>query len=135
MSLFLLDTNIVSAALRGAPEIDARLSALDGEQWCISAVTRAELRFGVALRPSAQRLARLVDAFLAVARTAPWDEAAADTHGQVRARLRSNGTPIGDFDEMIAAHALSLGATLVTDNVRHFARIEHLQVENWLRPA
>jgi len=131
--VYLLDTNVVSAALRGAASIDARLLALGTSRWCISAVTRAELRFGVALKPTSKRLAGLVEAFLSGARTAPWDAAAADRHGMLRARLRSAGTPIGDFDEMIAAHALSIGAVLVTDNVRHFARVEGLELENWLR--
>ena len=132
---YLLDTNMASAAMRGVPAVDDRLRALQPSDWCISAVTRAELQFGVALRPDATRVARIVDAFLAVAHTAPWDAHAADGHGRVRADLRRAGTPIGDFDEMIAAHALALGAVVITDNVRHFERIDGLALENWLRPA
>ena len=112
---YLLDTNMASAAMRGVPAVDDRLRALQPSDWCISAVTRAELQFGVALRP--------------------WDAHAADAHGRVRADLRRAGTPIGDFDEMIAAHALALGAVVITDNVRHFERIDGLALENWLRPA
>ena len=129
----MLDTNAVSAALKGVARIDARLAELGPSEWCISAVTRAELRYGVALRPAAVRLARYVDAFLQTAWTAPWDTQAADQHGRVRARLRLAGTPIGDFDEMIAAHALAMGAVLVTDNTRHFDRVEGLSLENWIR--
>ncbi|WP_232245958.1 hypothetical protein [Delftia acidovorans] len=55
------------------------------------------------------------------------------SYGQLRAYLRAQGSPIGDFDEMIAAHALALDAILVTDNVRHFERIPGLRIENWLR--
>lgn len=131
--MYLLDTNIVSAALRGSVEIDERLAVLDSSQWCVSSVTRAQLRFGVALKPASARLRQLVEGFLAAATTAPWDARAADRHGVLRASLRSAGTPIGDFDEMIAAHALSIGAVLVTDNVRYFARVEGLALENWLR--
>ncbi len=60
-------------------------------------------------------------------------EARRATHGRLRARLRLRGTSIGDFDEMIAAHAVALGATLVTDNTQHFERVDGLALENWLR--
>ncbi|MDH4182269.1 MAG: type II toxin-antitoxin system VapC family toxin [Betaproteobacteria bacterium] len=133
MPLRLLDTNIASAAIRGHRAIDARLCALPAGGWCISAVTRAELRFGVERRTHALQLARLVDAFLMVAQAVPWDGAAADAHGRLRAQLEAAGTRIGDFDEMIAAHALALGAVLVTDNTRHFRRVRGLELENWLR--
>lgn len=132
-ALYMLDTNAVSSALRGTAGMDERLQRLDPAQWCISAVTRAELRYGLALRPEATQLAQYVGAFLQVTTTAPWDQAAADTHGVLRARLRLAGTPIGDFDEMIAAHALSLGAVLITDNTRHFQRVDGLVLENWIR--
>ena len=135
MTLYLLDTNIASAALRGNVNVDSRIGQLDFAQLCISAVTRAELRYGVALRPAAATLRTLVEAFLKTLTTAPWDAMAADEHGRLRAQLRLRGTPIGDFDEMIAAHALSLRATLVTDNVRPFRRVDGLQIENWLGPA
>jgi tRNA(fMet)-specific endonuclease VapC len=131
--LFMLDTNAASGALRGAPGIDKRLVALDADEWCISAITRAELRYGLVLKPEAKKLAKLVGAFLEAAKAIPWDAAAADRHGELRAQLRVNGTPIGDFDEMIAAHALSLGAVLVTDNEQHFRRVDGLKIENWLR--
>lgn len=133
MTLYLLDTNIASAALRGDAAVDARLGALRPGDWCISAVTRAELRFGLAKRPDAVRLKQLVEAFLALARTEPWSAAAADRHGALRAHLQARGERIGDFDEMIAAHALALGAVMVTDNVRHFSRVPGLDVANWLR--
>jgi len=133
MALYMLDTNTASAALRGTPGLDERLQRLDPAQWCVSAVTRSELQYGVALKPEATRLARCVEAFLQATTTAPWDQAAADAHGRLRAQLRRAGTPIGDFDEMIAAHALALGAALVTDNTRHFRMVEGLPLENWIR--
>lgn len=135
MALYMLDTNTASAALRGIAGIDARLQRLDAAQWCISAITRAELRYGVALKPEATRLKRYVEGFLQATTTAPWDQAAADSHGLVRAKLRRAGTLIGDFDEMIAAHALALGAVLVTDNTRHFERVDGLALENWIRTS
>lgn len=129
----MLDTNAVSEVMRGNPIVDQRLLGLEPADWCISAITHSEVCFGLARRPEATRIARAAAAFFDVARTLSWDAAAAETHGQLRARLRRAGTPIGDFDEMIAAHALSLGAVLVTANVRHFERVEGLVVENWVR--
>jgi tRNA(fMet)-specific endonuclease VapC len=129
----MLDTNAVSAVMRGNPQMDDRLLQLDPADWCISAVTHSEICYGLALRPEATTLIRAADAFLAVATTLAWDAVAAAAHGRLRAQLRQAGTPIGDFDEMIAAHALSVGAVLVTDNERHFRRISGLPVENWIR--
>ena len=130
---YLLDTNTVSAVMRGHAGVDARLLGLDPAKWAISAVTHAEIRYGLALRPQATRRARAAAAFFTVATTLPWDVAAADAHGSLRAALRQAGTPIGDFDEMIAAHALALGVVLVTDNTRHFERVQGLVLENWVR--
>lgn len=126
----MLDTNIASAIIKGKLDPTDRLL---GKSCCISAVTHSELLYGVALLPKAVKLAKLVGAFLSFVQTAPWDEAAANRHGQLRAQLRLADVPIGDFDEMIAAHALSLGCVLVTDNTHHFGRIKDLQLESWLR--
>ena len=133
MALYILDTTAVSAVMRGNPQMDDRLLHLDPADWCISAVTHSEICYGLALRPEATTLIRAADAFLAVATTLAWDAVAAAAHGRLRAQLRKAGTPIGDFDEMIAAHALSVGAVLITDNERRFRRISGLPVENWIR--
>ena len=133
MILYLLDTNVVSAVLKRNLAVIRRLQEVPIEQWCISAVTRAELRYGIARLPRATRIAELVDQFLSTARTEAWDARAADVHGRLRADLAAKGRRIGDFDEMIAAHALALEATLVSDNVRHFSRIAGLKAENWVR--
>jgi tRNA(fMet)-specific endonuclease VapC len=133
MALYMLDTNAVSAVMRGNPLVDEKLLRLDAADWCISAVTHSEICYGLALRPEATTLMRAANAFLAVATTLAWDAGAAAAHGRLRAQLRQAGTPIGDFDEMIAAHALSVGAVLVTDNERHFRRVSGLEIENWIR--
>lgn len=133
MQLFMLDTNAVSEIMKGNSIMDARVLQLDAAEWCISAITHSEICFGLALRSGATKLARAADAFFDIATTKPWDASAAKTHGVLRARLRQAGTPIGDFDEMIAAHALSLNAVLVTANTRHFERIGGLAIENWVR--
>lgn len=126
----MLDTNAASAALRAHPALDAKLRSLAAGQWCVSAVTCSELRYGAALRPGAVRLHRLVDAFLEITPVLAWDRVAATRHGALRARMRNAGTPLGDFDEMIAAHALAVGAVLVTSD-RAFARVSELECEDW----
>jgi tRNA(fMet)-specific endonuclease VapC len=133
MSLLMLDTSIASAIISQRVDLDAQLEQLDNTAWCISAITRAELKFGVLRRPEATKLARLVHGFLQAARTEPFDAQAADEYGRVRSELERQGIGIGVADELIAAHALSLGAVIVTDNVRHFGRIPGLEVQNWLR--
>lgn len=130
---YMLDTNAASEAMRGNPGFDARLQALAPGQWCISAVTYSEIRYGAVRRPEAVRLHRLVDAFLRTVFVLPWGAEAADRHGRLRAELKARGESIGDFDEMIAAHALAHGAIVVTDNTRHFGRVPGLVIENWLR--
>lgn len=132
MSLYMLDTNVASAVIKGHERAEQRLRALPMDGWCISAITRSELRFGLALKPQATKLARIVNAWLELAPVAPWDTAAADAHAYLRAELQLTGTTIGVFDEMIAAHALALGAVVVTNNVRHFRRATGLAIEDWL---
>ncbi len=132
MSVYLLDTDTASYLIRGGhPRLDARIAAVPMDEVCVSAVTRAELLYGVQLRPGAERLARLVGAFLSRVRALAWDESAADRFASVAAALHRAGQPIGPFDTMIAAHALALGASLITNNVGHFSRVAGLSVENW----
>lgn len=129
----MLDTSIASAIIGRRIDLDLQLRQLDQADWCISAITRAELMFGAMRRPEAITLARLVQSFLRAARTEPFDERAADEYGRLRSVLQRQGVGIGVADELIAAHALSLGAVIVTDNVRHFERVQGLEVQNWLR--
>ena len=132
-SLFLLDTDICSYAIKGShPALDHRLRDFKPGQIAISAVTRAELRFGVALRPEATRLAMLVEFFLKFVTTLPWDASAADRYGALRATLQHAGQPIGDHDMMIAAHALAVNATLITHNLAHFERVSGLSCADWV---
>ena len=132
MPLYMLDTNAASAVIRGHEKAEKRLRDLPMDGWCISAVTRSELRFGLELKPEATRLARIVNTWLALTPVAPWDKIAADAHARLRARLQLAGITIGAFDAMIAGHALALGAVVVTNNVKHFSRAEGLFIEDWL---
>ena len=98
----------------------------------ISAVTRAELMFGLEKRGNPRSLSRLVNGFLDRMPVMPWDTAVADEFARVRASLERNGTPIGTFDTMLASHVLALKATLVTNNLKHFQMVKSLAIENWL---
>jgi tRNA(fMet)-specific endonuclease VapC len=101
-------------------------------QLAISAVTEGELRFGAARLPHAVRLHSLIDAFFLCVTVLPWDSDAATQYGSLRAALERNGQPMGNLDAMIAAHALALGTTLVT-NDHAFNRIKKLNIEDWTK--
>jgi tRNA(fMet)-specific endonuclease VapC len=129
----MLDTDIASYIIKGrAPRLDQRLAIVPPSDVCISSITRGELLYGVHLRPGELRLARLVEQFLNGVASLPWDDAAADAYGRVAADLRTAGRSIGPFDTMIAAHALALDLTIVTNNVEHFSRVRGLRLQNWL---
>jgi tRNA(fMet)-specific endonuclease VapC len=103
-------------------------------QLAISAVTEGELRFGAARLPQAAKLHSTIEAFLLRVATAPWDSEAARHYGQLRATLQREGQPMGSLDIMIAAHALALGAVLVT-NDQAFERIKKLKIEDWTKAS
>lgn len=130
---FMLDTDTCIALIKRKPANTLRrLTSLEAGEAGISAVTLAELRFGVAKSAERERNARALDEFLLPLEVADLDEAAADSYGAVRASLEASRTPIGPLDTLIGAHALSLGSVLVTHNLREFRRIRGLAVEDWL---
>jgi len=131
MSLFLLDTDTVSFALRGAGNVATTLLLQTPSQVAISAVTLGELRFGAEKRKS-KKLHTLIDVFCGTIEVLPYDGEAAIHFGKLCVLLQRRGTPIGISDTMIAAHAQSAGRVLVTNNVRHFSRVPGLKLENWL---
>lgn len=130
--MFVLDTNICVALIRQRSEaLLTRLRAQPIGGVAISSITLAELEYGVekSTRPEQNRDALI--AFLAPLEVLRFDEAAASRYGVLRADLERRGQPIGSLDLLIAAHALSLGVTLVTNNVREFRRVPGLMVEDW----
>jgi tRNA(fMet)-specific endonuclease VapC len=131
MALFMLDTDTVSFALRGVGAVGERLTTQKRSELCMSAITLAELRFGATKRAS-RKIQRAIDAFLSGVEVLPFDDLAADHFGRIAAALSKNGEPIGQMDTLIAAHALSVGAALVTNNERHFSKVAGLRVENWV---
>ena len=129
----MLDTDIASYVIKGrSPDVEAKLMAIVPSMVCISAVTRAELMYGLKRLPAGHRLHLAVRQFLKIVRVLSWDAEAADYYADIRHQLVSTGQPIGEMDMMIAAHSLSAGAVLVTNNVRHYGRIEApLTLVNW----
>lgn len=131
--LHLLDTDTASYIIKGRdPGLEARLAGLEPSAICISAVTRAELLYGLKRLPASHRLHAGVRHFLRIVQSLPWDAEAADQYAGIRHQLVTAGRLIGELDMMIAAHALALGAVLVTNNTRHFEQIEApLMLANW----
>lgn len=127
---FILDTDAVSYAIRGAGRVGEQIVQHTRAELCISAITLAEIRFG-AERVNARRLNRSIDAFLRDMPVLPFDADCARTFGRIGARLAEKGETIGEIDTMIAAHALTLGVTLVTNDERHFSRVPGLRIVNW----
>jgi tRNA(fMet)-specific endonuclease VapC len=131
--LFLLDTNIVSNLIREPQgRIADRIKIIGESNICTSIVVAAELRYG-ATKKASRRLTKQVEAVLAAIDTLPFDSPADEIYGSIRAQLELAGTPIGGNDLIIAAQAVALDLTLVTDNDKEFSRIGGLRVENWLR--
>lgn len=128
----MLDTDISSYIIRKRPEsVRVRFREAEGDELCISVVSEAELLYGVKAKGSPRALAAMVADFLRRLTVLDWSRAAARHYADIRARLESAGTPIGNLDLLIAAHARSAGAVLVTNNEKHFRRVEGLKVENW----
>jgi tRNA(fMet)-specific endonuclease VapC len=132
--LHMLDTDTASYLIKvKSPVIESRLAALVPSMVCISVMTRAELLYGLKRLPADHRLHLAVRQFLKIVRVLPWDAEAADWYADIRHQLVSSGQPIGELDMMIAAHSLSAGAVLVTNNSRHYERIAApIMLENWV---
>jgi tRNA(fMet)-specific endonuclease VapC len=130
---FLLDTKIVSDVVRNPQgRVAARLANIGDAIVATSIIVAAELHFG-ALRKKSPRLTAQLEVVLGGLDILPFAAPADRIYGELRAQLESKGTPVGANDLLIAAHALALGYTLVSHNVREFSRIKGLKAENWLR--
>ena len=130
---YLLDTNIVSDLVRNPQgKIAARIARVGEESVCTSIIVAAELRYGAARKGSTRLLAQLLTV-LGAFEILPFETPAEITYGELRARLEATGQPIGGNDMLIAAHAVSLGHTIVTDNEREFSRVDGLNLENRIR--
>ena len=129
---YLLDTNILIAAIKGADPVRIRLESSQLSHLLLSPVVLGELRLGVEKsrhrEKNAARLARVVEGIQLV----PLDANTSQHYAAIRAELERKGVPIGSNDYWIAAQARSLGAIAVTDNVGEFSRVSGLVIENWL---
>jgi tRNA(fMet)-specific endonuclease VapC len=133
--VILLDTNICIYLINAKPAaVLERFKQHRLGDIGVCSVVAAELAYGVAKSGSARNREAL-QLFLAPLVVLPFDEAAAWAYGQLRADLERLGTPIGSMDTLIAAHAISQQALLVTNNTREFARVPGLRLDNWAQPA
>jgi len=132
MKRYMLDTDMCSYIIKEHPEsVRQRFQTLAMEQLCVSVVTYAELIYGVE-RSSSKRINRpIIEDFVRHLDVMNWDTEAADQYGVIRAELEAAGTPMGAMDLMIAAHAKSIKAVLVTKNQKHFTKIKGLKIDNW----
>jgi tRNA(fMet)-specific endonuclease VapC len=128
----LLDTNICIALIRQkSPQLIKHLISLKPGEVGISSITLAELEYGVEKSSFREQNARALEQFLLPLEILPFNDKAASIYGKIRFDLERKGQSIGPMDLLIAAHALSLQAILVTDNLREFKRVEGLNVEDW----
>lgn len=133
--IFLLDTNTCIYLIRERPpEVLRRFEEHAVGDIGVSSVTAAELHFGVQSSQRPAQNLRALEQFLLPLAVVEFGHSAAAAYGRIRASLEGRGTPIGPLDTLIAAHALSLGLTLVTNNEREFTRVPDLEVENWATP-
>ena len=128
--LYLLDTNAASAILRQQEPVCTRAASVPLSSLAISSVTAGEMHYGLAKRPQATTLAKLVHEFLRYAEILPWTDAVAPHYGTLRAALEAEGITIAPLDLMIAAHALAADATLVSAD-KALSRIGILRTEDW----
>lgn len=131
---FLFDTNTCSYVIhqrKGFESIIRRMDGLRYGELVLSPVVLAELQFMVAKSAVPQAKREQLLRFLLQFHVAPFDESAALSYGRLRHQLERRGSPIGPLDTLIAAHALSLKATVVTNNIRHFTQVPGLAVESW----
>ncbi len=132
--MLILDTNICIYIIKQRPpEVLDHFQDYQVGDIAISSVTLAELRYGVAKSQYQDKNAKALDEFIIPLEILSFDEGATLAYGEIRATLERLGTPIGSMDLLIAAHAVSLGVTLVTNNIREFIRVPELKVIDWVK--
>lgn len=132
MLRYMLDTDISSYVMKGSePRVMKRLASVQVGDVCISAITKAELLYGVEVSPRSEQDGARLDIFLRHVVVLDFPQDAATDYGEIRAWLKKRGTIIGANDLFIAAHARSLNLILVTNNTREFRRVPRPTIENW----
>lgn len=131
--MYMLDTDICSYILKERPISPLEKFSTIRTSWMtVSIITVAELLYGVTSSPNKKIDIIVIDKFLSRLKVLNWDRDAANEYAKLRATLEKNGKISGNMDMMIAAHALSVNATLVSNNLRHFASVPKLKTENWV---
>ena len=129
---YMLDTNICIYTIKHKPkQVLKHLKEHDPKDICISSITYAELMYGVEKSKAIEKNRVALTMLLANIEIMGFDSLAAESYGKIRADLESGGTPIGQLDMMIAAHAKALAYTVVTNNTKEFKRVKGLKLENW----
>jgi tRNA(fMet)-specific endonuclease VapC len=131
---YLVDTHILGYFARNSSAALQKrmLAGLKKQELAISAITRAETQFGVALLQADDKRRRTIDLLLNEFPVLPWTAEAADRYGEIAGLLQRSGQPTGHMDTQIAAHALVLDLPLVTHNMRHFKRVPGLKLQDWM---
>lgn len=131
---FMLDTNICIYIIKRKPSnVIERFIQTEISQIGISSITLSELSYGVSKSSKPEQNQIALAQFIAPLEIMPYGHEAAQYYGDLRAHLEKQGTPIGSLDMLIAAHALSIGCTLVTNNEKEFIRIPNLKIDNWIK--
>lgn len=134
---YVLDTNAVSALMKGSAPVVERLARTEPADVSVPHPVLAEIAYGIERLPRSRRRAALQERFELLSSELPraeWTDAVSQAFGQIKAGLERRGARIEDFDAAIAAHAVAVGATLVTADRDHMARIAGLRIEDWGRP-
>lgn len=132
-SLYMLDTDTCAFILRrSSPTLLERIQAVPLQQQAVSTITLAELLYGVQVSSKKKANRTAVDLLMRHLAVMEWSRDAAEHYAEIRADLKRRGQLIGSNDLLIAAHARSIGAVVVTNNVKEFGRVKGLKVENWM---
>lgn len=133
MNKVMLDTNICIYLIKNKPtEVKEKFNLYEVGEICISSISVSELYYGVRKSQMVERNLQALALFLAPLNIVDYDEKAAIEYGKIRSALESSGKTIGSLDMLIAAHAKSMGVTLVTNNSKEFERVHGLKLENWV---
>ena len=131
--MYILDTNICIYVIKSRPlKVIEKFKTFNSSELCISSITVAELQYGVYKSQYVERNMDALSMFLSPMEIFSFDDVAAYEYGIIRAQLEKSGNSIGAMDLLIAAHAKSIKATIVTNNEREFSRISGINIENWV---
>jgi len=128
--IYMLDTDTLSHVVKKHPPVIKKLIKHEEDEICISAITNAELFYGLEKKKS-QKLFNEVRSIIGKCTIVDFDASQSELYGRIRVELEKSGVPLGDMDLLIAASAMATGAILVTHNTKHFSRIKGLKVEDW----